>query len=65
MLRCCDGKLHLVWSCEWKRVTEREGLERGRESGLSCCLAENWTEEGELKCGCPHIIILNKNLVLT
>jgi hypothetical protein len=30
------------------------------ESVLSCCLAENWTEEGELQCGCPHIIFDNR-----
>ena len=40
-------------------VTEREGLERERERErvLSCCLAENWTEEGEQQCGCPHMFI--------
>jgi len=26
-------------------------------SPLLCCLSENWTEEGELQCWCPHIYI--------
>ena len=56
MLRCRDGKLHSVWSCERRLGLQREKdrRERERESVLLCCLVENWTEEGELQCGCPH-----------
>jgi len=35
------------WGYRERRIGERE-----RE--LLCCLTENWTEEGELQCGCPH-----------
>jgi len=38
-----------------RSLGEREGE---RESVLLCCLAENWTEEGELQCGCPHNIYI-------
>jgi len=37
------------WGYGERRIVEREG-----ESVLSCCLAEKWTEEGQLRCGCPH-----------
>ena len=29
--------------------------ERDSKCVLLCCLAENWTEEGLLQYGCPHI----------
>ena len=49
---CRDGKLPLVWSCEWIRLTEIR-----YKRVLLCCLAQNWTEEGELQCECPHITL--------
>jgi len=50
-----DAALGLELAAE-AGVTERDTRKRERESVLMCSLAENWTEEGELQCGCPHSI---------
>jgi len=39
------------WGYRKRRIGERERV-------LSCSLTENWTEEGELQCGCPHSVFL-------
>jgi hypothetical protein len=32
---------------------QKDRRERESVCVLLCCLAENWTEEGQLQCGCP------------
>jgi hypothetical protein len=43
------GAVNGDWSYRERRIGESKRV-------LMCCLAKNWTEEGELQCGCPHNI---------
>ena len=59
----------MVWCCERRLGLQRENDRR--ERALLCCLAENWREEGDLQCGCPHSVndlilesISNNDLIL-
>ena len=45
----------LAWNCEQRLGLQRVKDRKEREKALLCCLTENWMEEGELQCGCPHI----------
>ena len=67
-----DGMLRLVWSWAPRLVLQRGIGERERvcvcvcvctrARAFLCCVAENWTEEGDLRCGCPHSLIPYKHI---
>ena len=43
-------------------VTERDRRVGKSERALLCCMAQIWTEEGDLQCGCPHSLIHYKHI---
>jgi hypothetical protein len=45
------GSVSGDWGYRERTIGERESE---RDRVLLCGLAENWAEEGELQCGCPH-----------
>jgi len=54
VLSCRDGKLHLVWSCEWRLRLRRERDRREREC-VCCCAVwrRNGRRKGSYNVGVP------------